>query len=270
MRRPRRAERGSDAKSWLIHSGFDRGGATGDDPDERATFAEPRDPENVEKPMDTVTNIDTRRAAAAPVENGAFGLALLLAALAGWVDAAGLSGSGGVFISFMSGNTTDFAVSLVRQEWANAEIIGLIIALFVAGVAVGEVLESRSGRASFVLALEAAFLAGGAAMHGYGIGGRLGLCPLVFAMGLQNATMHRAGGINIGLTYVTGTLVQIGRGLVGSGKGALVQHSALWLSLAIGAALAVLALSLSVAGALSIAAAAAACLSIATAVRQPR
>jgi uncharacterized membrane protein YoaK (UPF0700 family) len=209
--------------------------------------------------------MDATNRSEAPATTGAFGLALLLAALAGWVDAAGLAGSGGVFISFMSGNTTDFAVSLIHHKWADAEIIGLILALFVAGVAAGEVLEYRSGRPSLVLGLEAVFLAGGAAMYWCGIGGRLGLCPLVFAMGLQNATMHRAGGISIGLTYVTGTLVQIGRGLVGGGTGAFGKHCALWLSLAAGAALGGLALSLSVVGALLIAAAAAASLAVGTA-----
>ncbi len=201
-----------------------------------------------------------------------FGLALLLAGLAGWVDAAGLAGSGGVFISFMSGNTTDLAVSLIQRKWPEALLIGSIVALFVAGVAAGEAVESRSGRQgpSIVLGLEALFLAAGAAVFWHGGAGRFELCPLVFAMGLQNATMHRAAGISIGLTYVTGTLVQIGRGLGGGGSGASVKYCSLWLSLLTGAALATLAMSLSVPGALSAAAAAAAIIAAVTAVRRPR
>jgi uncharacterized membrane protein YoaK (UPF0700 family) len=206
-------------------------------------------------------------------DSGAFGLALLLAGLAGWVDAAGLAGSGGVFISFMSGNTTDLAASLTHEDWVKARMIGAIIALFVAGVVVGETLEhfvERRGR-PLVLALEAFFLASGAALHAYmqGTVGQLGLFPLVFAMGLQNATMHRAGGVSIGLTYVTGTLVQIGRTLAAmfcgeSGGRRLLEYFALWSTLAIGAGCGAMAMSVSPASALAFAAAVAAALAVVT------
>jgi uncharacterized membrane protein YoaK (UPF0700 family) len=242
-------KRSSEAESWPVHAGFDRGGASAGN---TGTFA---------------TNGPGR-----PSDGGPFGLALLLAGLAGWVDAAGLAGSGGVFISFMSGNTTDLAVSLIRHKWADAALIGAIIALFVAGVAAGEAVESRSGRygRSVVLGLEAVCLASGAFVYWHGTADGLELCPLVFAMGLQNATMHRAGGIGIGLTYVTGTLVQIGRALGGGGSGGLPKYCALWLSLLGGAALATVAMSQSVAGALAGAAAMAAVLAAVTALRAPR
>jgi uncharacterized membrane protein YoaK (UPF0700 family) len=204
-----------------------------------------------------------------PVNNeGAFGLALLLAALAGWVDAAGLTVSGAVFLSFMSGNTTGLAVSLAHQDWHQAATIAAVLVLFVAGVAAGETIEPYGGRRgrSLVLAIEAGFLAAGALLHGLGlpIPQVVPLFPLVFAMGLQNATMHRAGGISIGLTYVTGTLVQIGRALARGGNTTnLPKYAALWLSLALGAGLGALALSISTLAALSAAAAAAAALAVA-------
>lgn len=203
-------------------------------------------------------------------DQGPFGLALLLAGLAGWVDAIGLAGSGSVFISFMSGNTTGLAVSLAGREWSEAGFIGLVLGLFVAGVAAGEAVESRSGRQgpSIVLALVATFLALGAALIWCGIAEQRALYSLVFAMGLQNATMHRAGGVSIGLTYVTGTLVQIGRGLAGGGTPG--KHIALWLSLLTGAALATLTRSLTVVGALSVAAAVAAALAAVSALRHRR
>ncbi len=46
--------------------------------------------------------------------DGGIWLALLLAALAGWVDVAGIAGSGGLFLSFMGGNTANIARSLVH------------------------------------------------------------------------------------------------------------------------------------------------------------
>jgi uncharacterized membrane protein YoaK (UPF0700 family) len=207
-------------------------------------------------------------------DNGAFGLALLLAALAGWVDAAGLAGSGGIFISFMSGNSTGFAVSLAHRDWLTAGVIGATLAFFVTGVMAGETLEQRAGRRGppLVLGLEALFLAAGATFHAglLGITGRVTICPLVFAMGLQNATMHRAGGINIGLTYVTGTLVQIGRTLASMLRGEggarrLSQYLALWSSLVTGAGLGAIVQSVSPAAALSSAAAAAGVLAVMTA-----
>ncbi|HEY0181570.1 MAG TPA: YoaK family protein [Rhodopila sp.] len=219
------------------------------------------------------------RHAGATKNDGAFGLALLLAGLAGWVDAAGLAGSGGLFLSFMSGNTTDLAASLVHQEWPKAALIGAVIALFVAGVAAGELLEPLGGRfgPSLVLGVEAAALACGAALHWPGLVVPPSMvpyvpCPLVFAMGLQNATMHRAGGIGIGLTYVTGTLVQIGRALadiVGrkGGGDRVVAYGAVWLSLAFGSGCGVLALSLSPLAALSAAAGVALLLAVGLAVR---
>jgi uncharacterized membrane protein YoaK (UPF0700 family) len=207
-------------------------------------------------------------------DDGAFGLALLLAGLAGWVDAAGLAGSGGVFLSFMSGNTTDLAASLVQQDFRQAARIGAIVALFVMGVVVGERIEPWGGRRgqSLVLSVESATLGIGAALHwpGLSIPATVSLFPLVFAMGLQNATMHRAGGISIGLTYVTGTLVQIGRAIAGllgreGDPRKLGKYVALWLSLAAGAGFGALALSISTLAALAAAAAAAGLLAVTTA-----
>jgi uncharacterized membrane protein YoaK (UPF0700 family) len=209
-------------------------------------------------------------------DEGSFGLALLLAALAGWVDAAGLRGSGGVFLSFMSGNTTDLAVSLTHQNWVQAELIATVIVLFVLGVAAGETIEPWGGRRgqSLVLGIEAVLLAGGALLHAPAAHTppAIALLPLVFAMGLQNATMHRAGGISVGLTYVTGTLVQIGRNLAAmahhqSDFGRVCQYLALWCSLAIGAGGGSLVLAVSPIAALSCAAATAAALALVTALQ---
>jgi uncharacterized membrane protein YoaK (UPF0700 family) len=209
-------------------------------------------------------------------DEGNFGLALLLAALAGWVDSAGLRGSGGVFLSFMSGNTTDLAVSLTHQNWLQAALIATVIILFVLGVAAGETIEPWGGRRgqSLVLGIEALLLAGGALLHAPAshTSPAISLLPLVFAMGLQNATMHRAGGISVGLTYVTGTLVQIGRNLAAvahrqSDFRRLGQYLALWCSLAIGAAGGSLVLAASPVTALSCAAATAATLALVTALQ---
>jgi uncharacterized membrane protein YoaK (UPF0700 family) len=200
-------------------------------------------------------------------DDGKFGLALLLAGLAGWVDAAGLRDSGGVFLSFMSGNTTDLAVSLAHQDWVRAGIIAGVIASFVGGVVTGETIEPWGGSRgqSLVLGVEAVVLGGGALLHhpALPVPAMVTFMPLVFAMGLQNATMRRAGGINIGLTYVTGTLVQVGRALSPGGNRAhLSSYLALWFSLAIGSGLGAVTLSISMLMALSVACAVAAMLAV--------
>lgn len=211
-------------------------------------------------------------------DDGAFGLALLLAALAGWVDAAGFGTSPNLFLSFMSGNTTDLAASLTQQNWMRAKILGAVLGLFVTGVTFGEIVAPWGGRrgCAVILGLEAMFLACGAALHDPRINmtGPVPLYPVVFAMGLQNAAMHRTLGISIGLSYVTGTLVQIGRALAGLfGKRVeqrnLTKYLAMWLSLASGAAIGTWALSQSVFAVLSIAAAASGFLAIVTACSVP-
>jgi len=226
-------------------------------------------------PSHRATQAETRHVSAS--NDGAFGLALVLAGLAGWVDAAGIAGSGGLFLSFMSGNTTDLAASLVHADWLKVGLIGAVLLLFVAGVIVGELLESPAGwfGPSLVLGLEGVVIAFGAALqwHGFAVPTLMAPfkpCPLVFAMGLQNATMRRAGGIGIGLTYVTGTLVQFGRAWadIVRGKGGgrrIAEYGALWLSLAVGAGSGAVALSISPLAALSAAAGVAGCLAAATA-----
>jgi uncharacterized membrane protein YoaK (UPF0700 family) len=160
----------------------------------------------------------------------AFWLSLALCGLAGWVDAVGVTQTGGVFLSFMSGNTTDLAAGLVHRDWPRAAFIAAVIPLFVAGVVAGEAIgRLGTGRLSpsCVLVAEAAVLACAAALHP---DGALAY-PLVLAMGMQNATIHRAG-----LTFVTGTLVRLGRCIADRDAAKAAEHLIVWLSLAVGAA----------------------------------
>ena len=72
-------------------------------------------------------------------------LACALSALAGYVDAIGFIHLGGLFVSFMSGNSTRMGVSLAEgQWWSAAEALGLI-ALFVIGAAAGSLIVLGRG-----------------------------------------------------------------------------------------------------------------------------
>jgi uncharacterized membrane protein YoaK (UPF0700 family) len=133
-------------------------------------------------------------------------LAAALAGVAGMVDAIGFLRLGHVFVSYMSGNTTQMAVALGRGDTSEASPIAGLIGLFVLGAAIGQVFARAFGRwhLSAVLVLVALLLALAAAA----------VPPLmVLAMGAMNAAMHRAGNLGVSLTYVTGTLVKVGQGL---------------------------------------------------------
>ena len=110
-------------------------------------------------------------------------LACALSALAGYVDGIGFLHLGGLFVSFMSGNSTRMGVSLAEAHWWHAaEALGLIV-LFVAGAAAGSLIVLGRRRRSPALAAAD--------------GGRCCLRPPRFAMrfGLSSARdrRHRAG-----------------------------------------------------------------------------
>ena len=67
-------------------------------------------------------------------------LACSLSALAGYVDGVGFLHLGGMFVSFMSGNSTRLGVSLAEGHWSNAAGAIGVIALFVTGAAAGSLI----------------------------------------------------------------------------------------------------------------------------------
>ena len=72
-------------------------------------------------------------------------LACALSAMAGYVDGIGFLHLGGLFVSFMSGNSTRLGVSLAQANWSSAaEAIGLIL-LFVTGAACGSLIVLGRG-----------------------------------------------------------------------------------------------------------------------------
>ena len=166
-------------------------------------------------------------------------LAAGLSALAGFVDATGFLNLGGFFVSFMSGNTTRFAVGLAQGAGA-AAIAGGLIALFVLGVIVGTLLGHVAGkpRAPVLIGFVAALLALAAAcgMAGLNTGA---VVAMTLAMGAENAIFAEGGEVHIGLTYMTGTLVKLGQhlasALLGGKLFAWWPYFILWLGLASGA-----------------------------------
>jgi uncharacterized membrane protein YoaK (UPF0700 family) len=165
--------------------------------------------------------------------------ACALSALAGYVDAIGFLQLGGLFVSFMSGNSTRMGVYLAAGNWlAAAEALGLI-ALFVVGAAFGSLIVLGRGihRQPWVLLAEALLLAAAALCYALGLP-NLAVATIVMAMGMENAVFQIEGGGGLGLTYVTGALVKVGQYLAvavtGGDRLGWVPNLLLWAALAAG------------------------------------
>jgi uncharacterized membrane protein YoaK (UPF0700 family) len=166
-------------------------------------------------------------------------LACSLSALAGYVDGTGYLYLGGMFVSFMSGNSTRTGVNLAQGNFAPAgEALGLIL-LFVLGAACGSLIVRRPSlyRQSWVLLAEAALLAAAGLCYVLGVP-RISIGAIVVAMGLENAVFQIEGGSGLGLTYMTGALVKIGQSiaaaLTGGPRFEWVPNLLLWASLVAG------------------------------------
>ncbi len=170
------------------------------------------------------------------------GLAACLAMLAGYVDALGFIGTGGAFVSFMSGNSTRFGVGLVREDWAFALAPLVIIVLFVAGVVAGTLIgqRARSGRMKWILSFVTLMLTL-AALSGTMDALLPTIACMAVAMGAANTLFERNGEVSIAITYMTGTLVRMGQRLAGALTGgprwAWTPYFLLWFALISGAAL---------------------------------
>lgn len=163
-------------------------------------------------------------------------LACALSALAGYVDGIGFLHLGGLFVSFMSGNSTRMGVSLAEGQFhAAAEAFGLIV-MFVLGAACGSMIVFGRSQ-SWVLLTEAVLLLAAALCNMMGLSG-FAVATIVLAMGLENAVFQIEGGSGLGLTYVTGALVKVGQllaaALTGGKRFAWVPNLMLWAALVAG------------------------------------
>ncbi|MDR6789374.1 uncharacterized membrane protein YoaK (UPF0700 family) [Sphingomonas sp. BE138] len=162
--------------------------------------------------------------------------AIALAALAGFVDAVGFLRIGGLFVSFMSGNSTQLAVDAANGGGWWRMTAALILA-FVAGVMAAAVVSERLGRwaPAATILLTTALLAWAALLMVGGTGAVL----LAAAMGALNVVFQRDGR-SIPITYMTGTLVRLGQALARALMGIAprtgwLPYLLLWSGLMVGA-----------------------------------
>jgi uncharacterized membrane protein YoaK (UPF0700 family) len=167
-------------------------------------------------------------------------LAACLAVLAGYVDAIGFLKLGGLFVSFMSGNSTRLAVAVSERAALFSWLALAIIAAFVGGVILGTLLAHQAGRArkTAVMILVTTLLAGAQGLEVV-VGGTLPALVLAVAMGSANCVFLRNGEVSIGVTYMTGTLVKLGQHLaaacMGGKRFGWLPYLALWAGLITGA-----------------------------------
>ncbi|MDP4023057.1 YoaK family protein [Methylobacterium sp. NEAU 140] len=142
------------------------------------------------------------------------GTGLALTALAGYVDALGFLRLGGLYTSFMSGNTTQLGVFTAEGKGNHLILPLALLTGFLAGAVVGSgigILAPSRWSTPIVLAFEAALLA---AALGLGLGvSELGVASvsMAVAMGAQNAVLAQVKGFRAGATFVTGALFSFGQ-----------------------------------------------------------
>jgi uncharacterized membrane protein YoaK (UPF0700 family) len=156
-------------------------------------------------------------------------LALVLASVAGGVDAVGWLTLDHLFTAHMSGNTVAMTVTIALGDWSEAGRRAFVIGAFLTGIAVGAAAATLAhrmeSRASFsiVLAFECVLLVTlmviGAAATRDGVSPHQGgYWPLVLLaampMGMQSATLRRAGRVRARTTYMTGVLTRFVENLV--------------------------------------------------------
>lgn len=162
---------------------------------------------------------------------------MCLAMLAGFVDAVGFLELRGLFVSFMSGNTTRLAVAAADGSHL-APQAALLICAFVLGVILGSILSTKAPahRKSAVLALVSSILFAAAIASLFN---GPAVLLMAVAMGCSNTVFQRDGEVSIGVTYMTGTLVKLGQRIAGASLGgdrtAWIPYLLLWLSLVAGA-----------------------------------
>jgi uncharacterized membrane protein YoaK (UPF0700 family) len=153
-------------------------------------------------------------------------------ALAGAVDALILMHAHDLLAVYMTGNTSQLGDALARGLWSRAApLFSIIVAFFLATTAAAWIgSRSRSWRSSVILALCTCGLAVASRLAGveYSLAT---ICLIAASMGALN----QVRGDQSGVTFITGTLVSVGR-QVASGQMRDAGFGALrWLSFLVGA-----------------------------------
>jgi uncharacterized membrane protein YoaK (UPF0700 family) len=157
-------------------------------------------------------------------------LAIILAAIGGWVDAIGFLTLFGLFTAHLSGNTARLGVAIGRGEASTALTYAVPIVVFFGGAVIGVAfLTARRARGNGGMApllgveavLIATFMVAGTLLRDDGdltprSVAYYGLAVLaVAAMGLQTAALRHAAGVPVHTTFITGMVTHFAEAIVG-------------------------------------------------------
>ncbi len=152
-------------------------------------------------------------------------IALLMTWTAGFVDLIGFISLYGLYVSHMSGNTVAMARHISRHEWIGFVRRGWPIITFIFGLILGSFIYDAEKRRNVPIRFRATIgletlLIGIFIAAGAGNGFKADIPPqpafkffvmvatLTIAMGLQNVSIRKVGGMNVYTTFVTGSLVK--------------------------------------------------------------
>jgi uncharacterized membrane protein YoaK (UPF0700 family) len=173
------------------------------------------------------------------VRRSSFLLAISLTALAGYIDALGFLHIGGYFVSFMSGNSTRLAVHLMQGNYSAIFFLVEIIGSFVVGAMLGILIGHAAGhrQRSAILAGVSAMLLLASLASEFNWPNVAVFC-MTLAMGAVNAVFQKDGKVVVAVTYMTGTLVQVGQkiafALLGGDRYGWLPPLILWIGLVTG------------------------------------
>jgi uncharacterized membrane protein YoaK (UPF0700 family) len=139
-------------------------------------------------------------------------LAAALAMIAGFIDAYGMI-TYGVFVSFMSGNTTQAGYQTAEGAFGAASLSALAILFFVVGsfaaTLLAQVTERHARRLVYgVVAVALAAIVSLTEFEALPASAAIG--SISFAMGIMNNALSRVGAQAVSVAFVTGALSRLG------------------------------------------------------------
>lgn len=190
----------------------------------------------------------------------AFAGSVALALLAGFIDAIGFVLSGGLFVSFMSGNSTQSGVEFITGATLKGVVALTLVGGFLSGVVLAQAskrLLPQLGLSLRVAGLGVALLAAAGPVLAWPAPG-FALAGVASVMGAMNTLFVDDGRARLAITYATGTLVSLGLAIAAKAtKQAATSWKrplAMWVALTLGAGIGAMAVSLLGPGSLLIAA----------------
>ena len=168
-------------------------------------------------------------------------LATALTTLAGFLDATAFIALDHLYVSFMSGNSTQLGISLTLGNLRDTLSIAVVIIAFVLGAVCGTRISDNGNNAPIVcsLATETAFRLA-AMILALAHQTEASLVLVAAAMGLQNCLHQLVGGADVGKGFITGALFSFGQSLARFGDGISQWRTAgsnllSWLAFVVGA-----------------------------------